>query len=213
LAGASKSAGQLPVAPLHSYERLPDSDKTFIRGYLFGPTIQFIREQLGDGAWEDFLATIDPQAKPVFLEEFVALAWYPLRVATLTVEALDTIGRRQNRPDILRHMARHNLDVATRGVFRAIFKLGSPEFMMKRSDQVWKKYYSRGEMRTLFAKDGEAVVRLDDVPDLTRLWSTTVLLSMEAVIVKAGGKEVVSELTRDISRGDVHSEFRYRWRV
>jgi hypothetical protein len=42
-------------------------------------------------------------------------------------------GRRNGDPDILKKMATHNLAHATRGIFRAIFKLGSPEFMMKRS--------------------------------------------------------------------------------
>jgi hypothetical protein len=205
------STGRIRVAPLHSYDRLPDNKHTYIRGYLFEPTLAFVREHLGPEIWREFMETLDPTVLPLFTSEFVALAWYPLRVGFATVEALDRIGQRSGRPDILRQMARHNLDVATRGIFRAIFKLGSPEFMMKRSDQVWKKYYSRGRMMTTHATSKEAVVCLDDVPDITRLWSVTVLYSMEAVIVKAGGRNVVSEITKDIARGDACTEFKYRW--
>src|SRR5262249_10979486 len=104
-----------------------------------------------------------------------------------------------------------NLDRATNLIFRAIFKVGSPEFMVGKSDQVWKKYYSTGHMEVPYASKGKASVRLLQFPEMTPNYNLVILHAVEAVIVKAGGKITRREITRDIHRGDDHCEYTYEW--
>ena len=199
-------------AMLYSYDRPPSAREVYIRGSLFAPLPRFIQRELGPAGWQEFLKRVDPVASTVLGGEFVALAWYPFTVVTSTVEILSTMGRAMGKPDLLRKMTTDNLDQATRGIFRAIFKIGSPEFMIKRSDHVWKKFYSAGEMTVDVATKGEAIIRLERVPNMTPLYSQVVMYSMQAVIEKAGGVVTRAEMTSDIAKGDPRSEYHYRWK-
>src|SRR5262245_51562032 len=86
-------------------------------------------------------------------------------------------------------------------VFRAIFKLGSPEFMIARSDQVWKKFYSRGHM-VCAVTTHQARIELHDFPFLTFNYERLLVHCMEAVLLKAGARRVQAQQTRSLVSGD-----------
>ena len=198
-------------AALYSFDRPPTTRETFIRGSLFAPLPPFMKTYLGPDGWSEFLRRVDPVASAVLSQEFVALAWYPFKVVTSAVDVLMAMGKSIGKANAVRDMTFFNLNHATKGIFRAIFKLGSPEFMLARSDQVWRKFYSTGRMSTQLVTRKEAVIRLEWVPDMTSNYSTAILHSLEAVIVKAGGRMTVAETTSDLGRGDKYSEFHYCW--
>lgn len=196
---------------IYTFDRPPTTRETFIRGSLFAPLPPFMKTYLGPEGWTDFLQRVDPVASAVLSSEFVALAWYPFKVVTSTVDVLVATGKLMGKANAVRDMTVFNLNHATRGIFRAIFKLGSPEFMLSRADQVWRKFYSTGRMTTPLVTRNEAVIRLEWVPDMTANYSKAVMHSLEAVIVKAGGRISVAETTSDLGRGDKYSEYHYRW--
>jgi hypothetical protein len=198
-------------ATLYSFDRPPTTRETFIRGSLFTPLPAFMETYLGPDGWRDFLRRVDPVASAVLSEEFVALAWYPFRVITSTIDVLGSMGKSLGKPNAVRDLAFHNLNYSTRGIFRAIFKIGSPEFMLSRADQVWRKYYSTGQMTSPLVTRNEASIRLEWVPDMTPNYSIAVMHSLEAVIVKAGGRVSMAEMTSDLARGDKFSEYHFRW--
>ena len=195
----------------YSFDRPPTTRATFIRGSLFVPLPPFMKTYLGPEAWIDFLQRVDPVASVVLSHQFVALAWYPFKVVTSTVDVLEIMGGLLGEPNAVRDMTTYNLNYATRGLFRAVFKLGSPEFMLSRSNHVWQKFYSRGRMTMPLITRNEALLQLEGVPDITPNYSKVVMHSMEAVIVKAGGSILVAETTKDVARGDKYSEYHYRW--
>ena len=113
-------------------------------------------------------------------------------------------------PGVLREFAIHNLDFATNFVFRAIFKIGTPEFMVARSDQVWKKFYSHGRM-VCAVSAGRARIELHEFSCLTANYERLLTHCMEAVLLKAGARRVQAHQTQSIVRGDRCCEFNYTW--
>ncbi|HEX4474856.1 MAG TPA: hypothetical protein VH142_07255 [Polyangiaceae bacterium] len=206
---ASTDSGQSNAQ--YTFDRPSTTKETFFRGSLFAQVPMFMERYLGVEGWKDFLRRVDPSVAEVMRSEFVALAWYPFRMVTGLVAALDATGKMIGKKDAISDMTTFNLDHATRGIFRAVFKLGSPEFMLSRSDHVWRKFYSNGIMTVPLAKRGEAVVRLQFVPDMTPLYSVTVMHSLKAVIVKAGGRVTRAEMEGDLARGDERSDFHFLW--
>jgi len=196
---------------VYTFDRPRTTEKTYVRGSLFAPVPGFMQQYLGTAAWNDVLRRVEPVTADVLKTEFVALAWYPFRIITNLVDALDAAGKAAGKKNPIKDMTAFNLDHATRGLFRAIFKLGSPEFMVSRSDQIWQRFYSTGQMTIPKSSKGEAVVKLQWVPDMTPLYSMAVMHSLEAVIVKAGGRMSHAEITKDMSRGAQYSEYLLRW--
>ncbi len=182
---------------------------TMIRGTALAPSKQFVMTRFGQERWDDFLEPLSEQTRDVFAAPILPVSWYPF---TAALEMIDSALRLAGGDvGVLREIAFFNLDYATNLVFKAIFKLGSPELMVGKSDQVWKKYYSRGHMVPHVTRRN-ARIELFDFPELTRVYGLVVLHSIEAVVVKAGGNVVRAVQTRDLARGDAVGEFVYEWR-
>lgn len=181
---------------------------TLIRGTALAPSRAFVTGRFGEERWDDFLEPLSAATRDVFSTPILPVSWYPFRAA---LEMIDSALRLAGGDvGVLRELAYFNLDYSTNFVFKAIFKLGSPELMVGKSDQVWKKYYSKGYM-VAHVSLGQARVELFDFPELTRVYGLVVLHSIEAVITKAGGHVTRAVQTRDLARGDESSEFVYQW--
>jgi Protein kinase domain len=198
-------------APIPSFER-PNTHGARIRGSLFAHIPRFVKEHFGLERWSEFLGRLDPVATQAYATDMEPLAWYPFRVVASAVDAIVDMSEDVQAESTLIKLARHNLDSATTLIFRAIFKTGSPEFMVSRSKQVWKKYYSSGQMRVVYAEKGKASVQLVDFPEMTSNYNRGVLYGIGFVIVKAGGHITRQEITRNTCRGDELNEYTYTWR-
>jgi hypothetical protein len=189
------------------------AEPALIRGSLFQSLPSFVKGHLGERRWEEFLGRVDPVAADAYRNEMEALKWYPFIVVASATDALVAMSTEGTRDATLKKFAAHNLDRATNLIFRAIFKIGSPEFMIGKSDQVWKKYYSTGRMAVHHVAKHEASVRLYEFPEITRNYTRAVLYAIEATIIKAGGRTARCEVTHDLCAGDEFTEFSYAWTI
>jgi len=197
--------------PTSGTHRTHSDDAARIRGSLFQSLPSFVKTHLGAQRWDEFLERVDPVAADAYRHEMDALSWYPFIVISSATDTLVAMSPTGSGDTTLRKFAAHNLDRATNLIFRAIFKVGSPEFMIGKSDQVWKKYYSSGRMTVDKLAKGQASVQLHDFPEITRNYTRVVLYAIEATIIKAGGRTNRCDVTRDIHAGDAFTEFSYSW--
>jgi hypothetical protein len=194
-----------------SYKRPGAAEPALIRGSLFQSLPSFVKSHFGEKRWDEFLGRVAPVAADAYRNEMEALAWYPFIVVASAADAMVAMSPEGNGDATLKKFAAHNLDRATNLIFRAIFKIGSPEFMVSKADQVWKKYYSTGRMAVDSVSKGKASVRLYEFPEITRNYTRVVLYAIEATIIKAGGRTSYREVTRDLHTGDAFTEFSYAW--
>lgn len=199
-AAAGKSVGR--SAPRVS------ADDVNLRGSAVAPVRPFILQNFGDDGWQRFLADLEPDARASIMLPTIATNWYPYTSCCAYIDGIYTLADR--RSAILRDFAIYNLDYATNVVFRAIFKIGSPEFMVARSDQVWKKFYSHGRM-VCDVKPKAARIELHDFPLISANYSRVIAHSIEAVLLKAGAKVKRASQSKSTLDGDRFSEFSYEW--
>lgn len=179
-----------------------------LRGTAVAPLKPFIHRHFGDAGWGRFLGALPADARAGIETPIIATNWYPYTHCCAYIDGIFALG--DMRGTILRDFAIHNLDYATNMVFRAIFKLGTPEFMVARSDQVWKKFYSHGRMvcdvRPKFAR-----IELHDFPLKSSSYARVVTHSIEAVLLKAGARMKRAVQSRSALEGNPFSEFTYEW--
>jgi hypothetical protein len=206
-----ESFSEVPVAGKAAQTRRGQHEPARIRGSLFQSLPEFVKKRFGQHRWEEFLRRVDPVAAEPLRSGMQALNWYPFLVVASAADAMVAMSADGEGDATLQKFAVHNLDRATNLIFRAIFKMGSPEFMVGKSDQVWKKYYSTGRMVVEDSSPTKARVRLYDFPDITQTYSKVVMYAIEAVIVKAGGRTTYRQITHDVNAGDDFCEFSYAW--
>ena len=195
----------VPVVPLVARVALMDVN---VRGTPFAPVETFVRAQFKDSGWRRFTSLLDPAAREVVAQPVIMTNWYPFSVALSIVDGLVSLA--EGRTSVLREFAIHNLDHATNVVFRAIFKVGSPEFMVARSNQVWKKYYSTGRMVCDVGR-AHSRIELCDFPYLSANYEKLLMHSIEAVLLKAGARLTRLAVTKSALHGDKLTEFTHEW--
>lgn len=177
-----------------------------IRGTALTPLEPFVRAHFGDEGWETLLDGLEPSDAQIYREGPLAMSWYPFSAGyAITPVLIEMAG---GDHDILREVAYAGLDYGTRHIFKAIFKLGSPGFMVARSDLVWRRYYDTGSM-TAKVEAAHAHVEVHDFPPMPPHYDEVLLRSVEAVIVKAGGELISSEI---VPTHTARCAFEYRWR-
>lgn len=208
LALGERSAAARPT-PIRSKPSEPEKsvDDVKVRGIAIAPVRDFIDKEFGATSWPHYLQIVGPQAREVLESPVTSMGWYPFSVGLSLVDGMMKLACGQSR--VLRSCAFHMLDFATNAIFRAIFKIGSPEFMIARSDHVWRHYYSHGRVICSVTK-GRARISLYDFPFATASYKRLVLHSMEAVIVKSGGKLRRMELSEPTEL-DKATDFLYEW--
>jgi hypothetical protein len=211
LSSAKTKSASNPSPAIYSFER-PRTKQAHVRGSLFSALPEFVKGHFGEPQWDEFLKRLEPTAQQALKTNLDALAWYPFNVITNAVDVMVQMSDQNRALDTLQKFATHNLDRATNLIFKAIFKIGSPEFMVSKSDQVWLKYYSTGRMEAECSK-GRAIVRLLDFPEMTHNYNRVVMFAIAATITKEGGKITTQEIVRDIQTGSDWGEYRYEWRM
>jgi hypothetical protein len=201
---SSVMGSQPPRASLVTDEKLVAQ----IRGSALLPVRPFVGEYFGPQGIEQLMSRLEPEVRHALEEPIVAGAWYPFHIA---LDIIDGMVAMMGHPRVLRDFATYNLDFATNMIFRAIFKLGSPEFMVARSDQVWRKYYSRGRM-TCASSQGHASVELHGFPLMRANYDRMVQHSIEAVLIKAGAQKCLGRHPRCVLRGDPLCVFEFDWK-
>jgi hypothetical protein len=179
-----------------------------LRGTAITPVRPFIDQYFGPGGWTRYLDVLEGPARATFDQTVTPLGWYPFDVALDLVDGLAKLG--EGRPGVLREFAAYNLDYATNFIFRAIFKLGTPQFMVGRSDQVWKRFYSHGRMEC-DAAAGRARVRLYEFPYANANYKKLVGHSIEAVLNKAGATSLRTRYVESVVMGDEFSQYCFDW--
>lgn len=177
-----------------------------IRGTGLIPLLPFVDQTFGPDGRPLLISKLPREATKEFESPFVASSWYPFSLALDAADALVAMGGTW----VLRDLATFSLNYATNLIFRAIFKVGSPSFMVARSDQVWRKYYSRGRMVSKTAK-GKATVELQDFPLLRPTYDRFIQHSIEAVLVKAAASNCVGKHPKCVLRGDPSCVFEFEW--
>lgn len=140
---------------------------------------------------------------------FLAAGWYPLAtIRAIFGAAMHATGR---DVELVRAISRDATLDDFRGIYRLLTFVLSPEFLMRRSPGIFKRYYDTGSLEVV-ARAGYAEARylgctgFDDV-----LWAD-VLAGSLAVLEACGARNPKLEIVRGGGAGDVDCHVVTRWR-
>lgn len=105
----------------------------------------YVLERLGTNGWERILQELHPDDRALFGGVLLSASWYPVVHWNRLMDAsLPRLGRDPNEG--MRVLAGHIAKQDLNTVYRLVLKLGSPEFILKRTGQLWSRYYDTGTL-------------------------------------------------------------------
>jgi|GEM_PF-2255569 len=122
-----------------------------------------------------------------------------------------------NELDIIRDLGRYSATEAVRGVFKAFFKFGSPEFIMKISESVFSKYYDKGKLKLINSTKDSVTGELTGLDIEDKKDVKYICIRVEGWIERSmeisAGKKAKTTQSKCISRGDDSCVFVTEWEL
>lgn len=113
------------------------------KGLLFTYLRDWVVDTRGQGVWDEELAAAPSHVREVYDGIILASSWQPMKAWNGTVDSY--FGNRYPDPnagmaEFCAHLGERELTT----LVRLVLKMGSPEFMLKRTGFLWKRYFSAG---------------------------------------------------------------------
>ncbi|MBV1860686.1 MAG: hypothetical protein KUG77_19890 [Nannocystaceae bacterium] len=138
----------------------PHAPQGRAKGLLFNHLERWALEEHGQQAWEEALGKMGSREQELFGGLILASSWQPIAAWNTIVRVF--FGQQYSDPNEgMSLFCAHLGECELTTLVRLVLKLGSPEFMLKRTGFLWKRYFDSGT----FTAEQEA-------PGHWRLWLT-----------------------------------------
>lgn len=170
----------------------------------------FVRSRFGDDAWGEVLYRLKPGAREIFTRPVLASGWYPY---TTYVEAVKIVVECFLGGDIqrAREIGAYNLESSLNTIYRALYKVGSPAFLMRMSATLWRSYFNVGRMVVEKAGRGFAIARIENFVPPAEVCCWHIIGSMVRSLEFSGASSVKPVHTDCPLKGDLFMRYEARW--
>jgi hypothetical protein len=171
---------------------------------------EFVRSRFGEEAWEQVVADLKPAARAIFSKRILLSSWSPYAVY---VEAMKIVVERFLDGDIRKasEIGAYDLEASLNTIYRALYKMGSPSFILRTSAFLWRSYFNVGRMVVAESGRGFAVARIEEFtpPDEVCCWD---ILGSVVRGLELSGATSVSPVHRLCPlKGDPFMQYEARW--
>ncbi len=181
------------------------------KGTTILPRWKYLNEKGTPEHIEKVLALLTPEFRAEIQSGIMQNKWYPLDYLIQLVRAVDQVLGKGDLA-LLRDMAHYSADYALNSVYKVFFKIGSPEFIIKKASRVFSQYYSMGQLAV--SQFGPKQIRIDlegfIVPPPE--FCLSVQWWIEKTMLLTGCKEVMVEHIYCRAKHDDKCVFGLRWR-
>lgn len=182
-----------------------------IKGNLLGRRAWYVRDRWGDDALAKLTRTVPENARKFLVDAPLTFAWYPFGVMMDIDRAIvdgpmgGEIGRMTEFGSAI---AKHDLPL----LYKVLFKVGSPSFIVKRLNIVAKQYIRDSSISSIVERDGEALVTQSGRRFPMYFCTYGVSGWFHAALELSGAKSPTVEHASCVHRSDEACTWRLRWR-
>lgn len=115
------------------------------KGSLLIHMRRYVAEKGGERAWSEVVDRVSAADREVLNGVVLAGSWYPIGVVNRALVAYlerDRLGA----DDEMRRLSAFIADNDLGTVYKMVLRLGSPEFLLRRTDSLWNRYFDVGKL-------------------------------------------------------------------
>ncbi|MGZ3425346.1 MAG: hypothetical protein ACXVCV_01800 [Polyangia bacterium] len=182
-----------------------------IKGNLLGRRAWYVRDRWGDEALAALAKAVPEAARKFLVDAPLTFAWYPFSVM---MDIDRAIVEGPMRGDVAKMtefgsaIAKHDLPL----LYKVLFKVGSPTFIVKRLNIVAKQYIRESDITVVMRGDRDAVVTLSGRRFPMYFCTYGVSGWFRAALELSGATAPTVEHTGCMHRGDAECSWTLRWR-
>jgi hypothetical protein len=172
--------------------------------------LQYLHQQASPVTAAAVLGSLPEAYQALFTQGIRVDVWYPMLLLDQLSVAMDrALGRGDGQLFIT--LGRYSAEQVYQGIFRMFFKLGSPEFVLKQANHLYRQYYDSGQLQIDQHEPNQARVELKELPQHFPSLCPTLFGWSVRVIELCGGEFVQGRmLTQNHETGEC--AFLVNWR-
>ncbi len=181
-----------------------------VKGVAILGFIKFIKKYMKD-ALPKIIAAMPPETRKYMDEHIVLTRWYPYKLYTDLLKALDNIAGTGDLSYCVeqgRLSAKHDLST----VYKIFLESVSINTIMTRSMSMWSSYYDTGRVDFNLPSDNELIYTINEFPDIDIAHVKNVQGWFEQFMSMSGFKDVKSEIAKCQCYGDPVTEMKFKFK-
>ena len=200
-----KSSAALPDPAEPPVTRVPH-----VKGVAFRTVMKLVEERRGKAIVESAVKAMDGEVGAAFAGgTLVAMAWYPVAwYRSMWKGILSATG---GQVSFVRELGRAAVDLDSKGIYRILFRLLSPQTLMSIGMTHFGRIYDTGKVEVLRESWGRVRVRWTGCAEFDHTMWVEIAGSCERLVELAGGKNVRISTTSGGRDGDDTCEIAAYW--
>ncbi len=172
----------------------------------------FILKKAGMKQYNQWLASISPEARKVYSSPIHKGDWFPLNEIMVepTVKACDLffISNKRGAWECGRYSAEYGL----KGIYKVLVKLASPQILIKKAGPILASYYKPSSLEVVESDKYSAVIRITDFPEIHEIIEYRMGGWIERAAEICGCKNVKIKIVKSLTHNDPFTEYNVSWR-
>lgn len=172
--------------------------------------VQWVKDNHGEEGVARLWDVLHPATQKMVEEGPLVTNWYPLPVFEEFVAAADRILGSGDL-SVAYEMGKFSAYYGMKTVYKIFLKVGSPEFVLKKSANIWSRYFNRGRMQAQQIEDKHWILELHDFDYTSEVFCPRVTGWIQGVADLSGAKQGQVSHTNCRCKGDPNCIWTLRW--
>jgi hypothetical protein len=106
----------------------------------------YVQKTRGEAGWSAVRERLGADDRTVLDQVVLSGGWYPIGVVNRAVVAVVESEPARNADDEMRRLSAYIADSDLGSVHKMVLRIGSPEFLLRRTDSLWNRYFDVGKL-------------------------------------------------------------------
>ncbi len=177
-----------------------------VKGTSVLATKNFVGHKYGPVAQKAWLESLPGESKKIFDQAILANSWYPFR--TGFVEPTRMICDRFFGSSEMgaREIGRYSSEQSLKGIYKAFARVASVNFIMDRTANIFKTYYTPGRMEVVSQDQHNLVFHILDIDESDLLFEHRICGWINGALLICNNREHEVKIARSVAKGDPLTE-------
>jgi hypothetical protein len=177
-----------------------------VKGTSVIATKNFVEARFGYNSQRAWLDSLPEESNKIFTQTILSNAWYPFLDAFVkpTRKICDSF---YNGSDAgAREVGKYSAEQSLKGIYRAFARVASVNFMLGRTANIFKTYYTPGRMELAERGEHKVVIHILDIDETDVLFESRICGWINGALLVCNNKDHQVAIQRSIARGDSLTE-------
>lgn len=177
-----------------------------VKGTSVAATKNFVNHRYGPEAQRAWLESLPGESRKIFDQAILANNWYPFRAGFVEPTRMICHSFFGGSELGAREIGRYSAEQSLRGIYKAFARVASVNFIMERTANIFKTYYTPGRMEVKSRDQHHLVFHILDIDDSDPLFEQRICGWINGALLICNNRDHQVRITRSAVRGDPMTE-------